>query len=103
MADKAFTIDEQPHSRRVTLNIPPFMKDSKLAAHDVKLIHEITTRAIDRIKNVKIFDGTIPNNIPAATVSKMFYVCNVHKSTRPPHQSQSYTDWHYQYSSSPFD
>ena len=90
MADKGFTIDEQFHSRGVTLNIPPFMKDGKLAAHDVKLTREIATlrihveRAIERIKNFKILDGTIPNNIPAATGSKMFYVCAMFTNLQAP-------------------
>ena len=50
MADKGFTIDEQLHSRGVTLNIPPFMKDGKLTAHDVKLTREIATLRIHVLK-----------------------------------------------------
>ena len=46
MADKGFTIDEQLRSRGVTLNIPPFMKDGKLAGHDVRLTREIATLRI---------------------------------------------------------
>lgn len=38
MADKGFTIEDTLASHGVTLNVPPFMKDGKLTAHDVKLI-----------------------------------------------------------------
>ena len=90
MADKGFTIDEQLHSRGVTLNIPPFMKDGKLAAHDVKLTREIATlrihveRAIERIKNLKIIDGTIPNNILLLQLAKCFMYVPCSQIYKPP-------------------
>ena len=81
MADKGFNIEEVLIQRGLTLNIPPFMSNGRLSQHDVKLTREVAKlrihveRAIERIKNFRILDGNIPNSIPAATVSKSFFVC----------------------------
>ena len=81
MGNKGFIIGELLAQRGVSLNIPPFMQNGKLSDCDVKLTRSIATlrihveRAIERVKNFRIIDGCIPNSIPAATVSKIFFVC----------------------------
>ncbi|SMN01597.1 hypothetical protein SPONL_2142 [uncultured Candidatus Thioglobus sp.] len=83
MADKGFNIEETLYERGITLNIPPFMRNGVLTDDDVSLTRSIATlrihveRAIERVKNFKILNGTIPNSIQASTVSKMFYVCSM--------------------------
>lgn len=83
MADKGFNIEEILQERGVTLNIPPFMRNGALSEHDVLLTRSIASlrihveRAIERIKNFKILNGSIPNSIHPSNVSKMFYICSM--------------------------
>lgn len=66
MADKGFTIDDVL-PLGVSLNIPPFLVDnSQMSAEDVIKTQEIASlrihieRAINKIKNLHIWDKAIP-------------------------------------------
>ena len=80
MADKGFTIqDVLPLG--VTLNIPPFLGMSyQMVAEDIVATQEISSlrihieRAINKVKNLKIFDGVIPL-IQLGVLNQMWRVC----------------------------
>ena len=80
MADKGFTI-EDILPLGVTLNIPPFLGMSdQMSAEDVVATQEIASlrihieRAINKVKNFKIFDGVIPL-IQLGVLNQMWCVC----------------------------
>lgn len=80
MADKGFTIDDiLPLG--VSLNIPPFLGMSEqMSAEDVIATQEIASlrihveRAINKVKNFRIFDGVIPFTY-FGVVNQMWCVC----------------------------
>ncbi|XP_044169671.1 uncharacterized protein LOC122953764 [Acropora millepora] len=80
MADKGFTI-EDILPLGVSLNIPPFLGMSdQMAPEDVISTQEIASlrihveRAINKVKNFKIFDGLVPLN-QFGLVNQMWCVC----------------------------
>ena len=80
MADKGFTI-EDILPLGVSLNIPPFLgMYDQMSAEDVIATQEIASlrihveRAINKVKNVQIFDGVIPLSL-FGVVNQMWSVC----------------------------
>ena len=82
MADKGFTVqDLLPLG--VGLNIPPFLgSQGQMSAEDVVKTQSIASlrvhveRAINKIKNVRIWEGIVPLNL-FRVVNQMWTVCAV--------------------------
>ena len=82
MADKGFTIDDLLPPG-VGLNIPPFLgMQGQMSAEDVVKTQSIASlrvhveRAINKIKNFRIWDGIVPLNL-FGIVNQMWTVCAV--------------------------
>jgi hypothetical protein len=82
MADKGFTIDDLLPPG-VGLNIPPFLEmQGQMSAEDVVKTQSIASlrvhveRAINKIKNFRIWDGIVPLNL-FGVVNQMWTVCAV--------------------------
>ncbi len=81
MADRGFTIKDQLLKYGIPLNIPPFMEGRRqLSACDIKKGRKISSlrihveRAIGRIKNFAILQGTLPLTMSRIT-DKIVTVC----------------------------
>ena len=90
MADKGFTIHNLLIPRGIRLNIPPFLqKNMQMAANDVFLTKKIAhlrvhvERAIDRIKEYKILQRTLPASM-WDSISNVIYVCCMLSNFGPP-------------------
>lgn len=82
MADKRFTIDDLLPAG-VGLSIPPFLgQQGQMSAEDVVKTQSIASlrvhveRAINKIKNFRIWDGIVPLNL-FGIVNQMWTVCAV--------------------------
>ena len=90
MADKGFTIQDLLIPRGVRLNIPPFLKaNTQMAANDVFATKNIAQlrihveRAIGRIKEYRILQGTLPASM-WDSISDVIYVCSMLTNFGPP-------------------
>ncbi len=67
--------------KKVKLNIPPFMKgkeqlslEEELETRNIALVRIHVERAIERIKNYHILQGTIPNRIHSQ-LDQIWFIC----------------------------
>ena len=80
--DRGFTVKDSMISRRISINIPPFLKGrSKLTAEEEFLTRKIAEARIhverynERIKKFKLISGTLPLNISHMASQAVFVVC----------------------------
>lgn len=90
MADKGFTIQDLLIPHGVRLNIPPFLQaNTQMAANDVFATKSIARlrihveRAIGRIKEYRILQGTLPASM-WDSISDVIYVCSMLTNFGPP-------------------
>ena len=90
MADRGFNIQDDLTPLCVKVNIPPFLKGkTQLEPEELVETRRIASlrihveRAIERIKNYHIFDGTLPSSL-TDMVEEMFFVCAVMCNFMPP-------------------
>lgn len=86
MADKGFTIADMLEKKGCSLNIPPFRSStSQFSSQDVLKTQEIAKlrihveRAIGRVKNFHIFDGSTFSFLSATGVSDVCCVLLAYK------------------------
>lgn len=89
MADRGFNIKDQLSKYGVSLNIPPFMEGrSQLSLNDIKRGRKISSlrihveRAIGRIKNFSILQGTMPLTM-SRIADKIVTVCALLTNFQP--------------------
>ena len=90
IADKGFTIQDMLIPYGIRLNMPPFLQsNTQMAASDVFLTKKIASlrvhveRAIGRVKEYRILQGTIPASM-WDSVSNLIYVCCMLCNFGPP-------------------
>ena len=83
MADRGFDIEEDLMLRGVSLNIPLFLRGkSQLSEKELKVTRRIASlrihveRAMERIKNLHIFDKSIP--ISLTDIADRIFLCAVY-------------------------
>ena len=90
MADRGFDIQDDLTPLGVKLNIPPFLKGKKQLEENERIetrriaslrIH--VERAMERIKNLHIFDRTLPATL-TDVCEQMFFVCAALSNFLPP-------------------
>ena len=81
MADRGFEIQDPLTSKKVYLNIPPFMRskdqlnpDEEDETREIASVRIHVERAIKRVKNFNILKQIIPNSM-AEDVDKIWKVC----------------------------
>ncbi len=81
MADRGFDIQHILAEKKVKLNIPPFMKgkeqlslEEELETRNIASVRIHVERAIERIKNYRILQGTIPNRIHSQ-LDQIWFIC----------------------------
>ena len=89
MADRGFNIEDELILRGVHLNIPPFLHGkSQLSETEMIKTRRIASlrihveRAMERIKNVHIFDKIIPSLTDIA--DRIFFICCALSNFQPP-------------------
>lgn len=89
MADKGFKIVDLLHSKKVKLNIPPFLMHGQFTPKEVEETQEIAAirihveRKIRKIKGYHIFDRSVPISlVPLA--NQMWTVCAMLTNLQPP-------------------
>ena len=82
MADRGFEIQDLLVPKKVSLNIPPFMRckdqldpDEEDETRQIATVRIHVERAIERIKNYNILKQTIPNSM-AEDLNKIWKVCS---------------------------
>ena len=104
MADRGFKIIEELNSICAVLNIPPFLsRRPQLTAAEVLVGRKITSvkidveRAIQRVKNFRILQTVIPNNM-VRLLDSIFnvccFLCNFLQPLVPPVMSELDTNQH---------
>lgn len=89
MADKGFKIADLLHSKKVNLNIPPFLMHGQFTLKEVEETQEIAAirihveRKIRKIKGYHIFDRSVPISL-VPLVSQMWTVCAILTNFQPP-------------------
>lgn len=83
MADRGFEIQDLLATRKVVLNIPPFMRckdqldpDEEEETRQIAAVRIHVERAIARIKNFNILKFVLPNCM-ASDVNKIWKVCAI--------------------------
>ena len=90
MADRGFNIQDDLTPLGVRINIPPFLKrkeqldgEELIETRRIASLRIHVERAMERIKNYRIFDRTIPSSLMEVT-EQMFFVCAVLTNFLPP-------------------
>ena len=83
MAYKGYEIQDLLVPKKVSLNIPPFMRckdqldpDEEDATRQIALVRIHVERAIEKIKNYKILKQIVPNSM-AEDLNKIWKVCSI--------------------------
>ena len=83
MADKGFEIQDLLVPKKVSLNIPPFMRckdqldpDEEDETRQIASVRIHVERAIEKIKNYKILKQIVPNSM-AEDLNKIWKVCSI--------------------------
>ncbi len=89
MADRGFDIQDILAQKKITLNIPPFMRGKTQLSLEEEFETRIASvrihveRAIGRIKNYCILIGVIPNSLHCH-LDQIWFVCSILTNFLPP-------------------
>ena len=90
MADRGFDIQHLLAPKKVTLNIPPFMRGKaqlslgeEMETRRIASVRIHVERAIERIKNYRVLQGVIPI-VLHAQLDQIWFICCVLTNFLPP-------------------